>query len=195
MNVFRFKIQLQGITPPIWRIIDVPKDYTFWALHVAIQDAMGWLDSHLHHFEVKNPGTGNIDSIGLVHHDFDLEYTEGMISDRDVFIRDYFSLSNRHARYLYDYGDGWIHNIELLEILPAKKGLQYPRCVAGERACPPEDCGGVWGYLRICEIIKDPSHPEYENTLQWLGGEYDPDYFDPDEVVFKDPEARWDDIF
>ena len=100
------------------------------------------------------------------------------------------SPENRLADYTYDFGDNWEHTVELEEILPRDKDVEYPRCIAGERACPPEDCGGIWGYEDLLQIISDPEHEEYEAMLEWIGGEFDPEHFDAKEVVFDDPEER-----
>jgi len=84
--------------------------------------------------------------------------------------------------YEYDFGDSWEHKIILEKILPYDASLKVPSCIKGKRACPPEDCGGIWGYQNLVEIIKDPSHPEHEEMLEWLGGEFDPEYFDMNET-------------
>jgi len=84
--------------------------------------------------------------------------------------------------YEYDFGDGWEHKVVLEKIIPSAPGLSAPSCIAGARACPPDDCGGVGGYQEFLEAIGDPFHPEHEAMLEWIGGEFDPEYFDPDEV-------------
>jgi len=99
--------------------------------------------------------------------------------------------------YEYDFGDCWVHNVLLEDILPKEKGVKYPKCIAGERACPPEDCGSVPGYYQFLEIIKNPAHHEYRDTIDWLKGHaknyypYDPDGFDPEQVHFWNPKKRW----
>jgi len=185
-RVYQFKITLEGIKPPIWRRIQVPENYTFWGLHVAIQDAMGWQDYHLHVFEMLNPSTGSKVNIGIPEGPLDTEFLPGT----QLRIADYFSMENRLAKYEYDFGDGWVHEIRLEKILPRKEGVDYPICIAGKRACPPEDCGGVWGYESLLEAIRDESHEEHERMLEWLGGEFDPECFDPDEVSIDDADAR-----
>jgi len=84
--------------------------------------------------------------------------------------------------YEYDFGDGWEHKIILEKVLPHDTSLDVPRCIKGKRACPPEDCGGIWGYQDLIEIINDTSHPEHEEMLEWLGGDFDPEYFDVNET-------------
>ncbi|MDI3524632.1 MULTISPECIES: plasmid pRiA4b ORF-3 family protein [unclassified Kosmotoga] len=190
-HVYQFKITLKGIKPPIWRRIQVPETYTFWDLHVAIQDAMGWLDYHLHEFEIINPSTGLKVNIGIPDEDFGRDVLPGWKQK----IADYFSMENPKANYTYDFGDNWEHKIELEKILPREKGVTYPVCIKGKRACPPEDCGGVWGYEELLEAIKDPAHERHEELLEWLGEDFDPEHFDVNEVSFDDPNKRLKNIF
>jgi len=169
----------------VWRVVDVPSSFTFSQFHLAIQASMGWENRHLHHFEIKNPKTQTIDYIGYTEYDFDDEYTENMFSDEDIKLSDYFSRDNATARYIYDYSSGWIHIVTLKEILVPEQGIRYPRCVDGQRACPPEDCGGPAGYRKLCEIISNPSHEQYQTIIQWVGEGFDPDRFRPERVQFK----------
>ena len=185
-QVFQFKITLKGIKPPIWRRIQVPETYTFWDLHVAIQDAMGWDDYHLHEFELVNPLTGLKQSIGSPDKEFDRE----VFSELKQKLVDFFSMENRSAVYTYDFGDNWEHKIQLEKILPREEGVTYPICIKGKRACPPEDCGGIWGYAELLEILGNPNHEEFEEMLEWLGGEVDPEHFDVEEISFGDPKKR-----
>jgi hypothetical protein len=103
---------------------------------------------------------------------------------------DFFSMESRSAVYTYDFGDNWEHKIQLEKILPREEGVTYPICIKGKRACPPEDCGGIWGYAELLEILGNPNHEEYEEMLEWLGGEFDPEHFDVEEISFGDPEKR-----
>jgi hypothetical protein len=185
-RVYQFKIALRDIKPPIWRRIQVPETYTFWDLHVAIQDAMGWSDHHLHEFEMVNPSTGLKVNIGIPAEVFARE----ILPEWKQKIADYFSMENRSADYVYDFGDSWEHKIRLEKILPREKNINYPVCIKGKRACPPEDCGGVWGYEGFLEAIKDPNHEEHKEMLEWVGGEFDPEHFDANEVIFDDPDKR-----
>lgn len=187
-QIYQFKITLKDIEPPIWRRIHVPETYTFWDLHVAIQDVMGWLDYHLHEFEMIHPATGMTVNIGIPDEDFDLD-TE-ILPGWKQKIADYFSIENSKAEYIYDFGDNWIHEIKLEKILPQERGIKYPLCIDGKRACPPEDCGGTWGYENFLKIIMDPRHERYEELLEWVGGEFDPEHFDVREVHFDNPKKR-----
>lgn len=184
--ICRFKVTLRGISPPIWRTIEVPFDYTFWALHVAIQDAMGWEDYHLHEFEVPRAGVGSAVLIGSA----EPEFGQSVLPSWKMLISEFFPHHTWRAKYIYDFGDCWEHTVGLEAVLPAKRGVKYPRCLKGRRACPPEDCGGVGGYYRLVEILSDPNDDEYEEMLEWTGAEYDPNQFDPKEVVFSDPDDR-----
>jgi len=185
-QVYQFKITLKGIKPPIWRRIQVPETYTFWDLHVVIQDAMDWSDYHLHEFEMVNPSTGSEVNIGIPDEDFGRKVLPGWKEK----IANYFSMENRSAGYVYDFGDNWIHKIQLEKILPTEKNINYPICIKGKRTCPPEDCGGIWGYEELLEIIRNPNHEEYEEMREWVGGEFDPEHFDVKEVSFDDPDKR-----
>jgi hypothetical protein len=172
-RVYQFKITLKNISPPIWRRIQVPESYSFWDLHVAIQDVMAWLDYYLHEFKIVNPSTGIKVEIGIpVDDDFDMG--REVLPGWKEKTADYFSMENRVAYYEYDFGDIWEHTIKLEKILPRNKDKDYPRCIAGKRSCPPEDCGGVWGYEDFLEIISNPDHEEYEETMEWAGGAFDP---------------------
>jgi len=155
---------------------------------VAIQDAMGWEDYHLHDFKMVNPSTGMKAEIGMP--DEELAYEKEILPDTKQKIADWFSLENRLAEYTYDYGDNWHHTVKLEKILPREEDVSYPRCVDGKRACPPEDCGGTRSYTELLEIIKDENHEEYERMMEWLGGEFDPEHFDVKEVIFEDPAKR-----
>jgi len=185
-QVCQFKISLKGIRSPIWREIQIPENYTFWDFHVAIQDAMGWEDYHLHEFELLKPSTGSKVNIGIPDDDFGRRVLAGWTQK----IADYFSLEKRTANYLYDFGDCWKHQIELQKIIPKKRGIVYPVCTNGKRACPPEDSGGIGRYEELLKIIKDPAHEEYEEMMEWLGGEFDPEYFEAKKVRFDDPDSR-----
>lgn len=166
----------------------MPENYTFWDLHVAIQDVMGWMDCHLHMFEILNPGKAALENIGIPADDFDdlLKVIPGWTRK----ISAYFSPKNQKARYLYDFGDDWPHDVRLEKVLPREKGVTYPVCVTGKRACPPEDCGGILGYQNFLEAVMNPFHEEHKETLEWVGGEFDAEAFASNKVCFEDPEER-----
>jgi len=193
-TVYQFRIVLGEIEPAIWRAIQTPSNYSFWVLHVAIQDAMGWLDCHLHAFRVRMPHKSKDTIIGIPDDDsFDLEILPGW----EFPIAEYFTEPGKTAIYDYDFGDSWSHEVILEGILLKEKTVKYPRCIDGKRACPPEDCGGVRGYYERLEILADPKRPEYREHVAWLRGHlknyfpYEPDNFNPDNVKFWDPKKRW----
>jgi tetratricopeptide (TPR) repeat protein len=146
-DVYELKVTLDGTYPPVWRKIAVPAAFTFWELHVAIQDAMGWEDRHLHSFFVRNK-EGRKVRIGIPQEGL-FEGGDGMLPGWEESIRRYFSRKGSNIRYVYDFGDDWLHIIELDNIASIEKDAVYPACIGGELACPPEDCGGVYGYRKL----------------------------------------------
>ena len=189
-RVYQFKIQMKEISPPIWRRIVVPEAYNFWDLHVAIQDSMGWKDYHLHMFRIRRKHAHSVTEIGIPNEDR-FEGEPEIVPGWEVPITDYFYDVGVTADYDYDFGDDWKHEVLFEGILLKQKGTKYPICIDGERACPPEDCGGVGGYYELLEIISDPSHEEHEGMITWLGKKYDPDEFMADKVKFENPRTRW----
>ena len=192
-TAYRFRIELMGIQPSIWRLIEVPSSDSFWDLHVAIQDSMGWLDYHLHSFRIQGAGKKGPILIGIP----DDEDEDGTLPGWKIPLSRHFRAPGDEATYEYDFGDGWQHRVVLEGILLQEEGERYPRCLAGERACPPEDCGGVPGYYHLLEVLEDEGHGEHEDIKEWLRGHarnywpYDPAHFDPGEVEFSDPKERW----
>jgi hypothetical protein len=194
--VHQFLIVLTGIDPLVWRRVQVPAAYSFWDLHVAIQDAMGWLDYHLHEFRVVDADRQRVVSIGIPTDD-DAE-DHPVLAGWDVPLSQFFEgrgSHGPHASYAYDFGDDWEHVLVHEGLESAEPTQAYPRCVSGARRCPPEDCGGVRGYTEFLQAISDPDHPEHASMLRWSGGAYDPDIFDPEAVVFDDPRKRWKKAF
>jgi hypothetical protein len=197
-TVYQFKISLCKIEPTIWRRIQVPEKYSFWDLHVAIQDVMGWLDYHLHAFRFRPKHKKNKIEIGIPVDDFG---TDAVIAGWEVPVRTYFTEPGQIIPYLYDFGDSWNHEILFEGILLKTKGEKYPKCLDGERACPPEDCGGISGYYRFISVLKGPKNNEYKEYVSWLKGHainyfpYDPDAFTPNNVHFDDPNQRWKKAF
>jgi pRiA4b ORF-3-like protein len=188
-RILQFKITLEGIAPPIWRRIQVPADYTFWDLHVAIQDAMGWDDCHLHQFVFHGEDESSYVYLGIPD-DEGVEGEADILPGWEYRVIDQLERPGDCVVYEYDFGDAWEHAILLEEILPPARGGRYPRCVAGERACPPEDCGGAHGYARLLAVLRDPKHKAHEELLAWVGGSYDPEAFSPGLVKFHDPRRR-----
>ncbi len=191
--IYQIRIELAEIEPTIWRVVQVPSKYSFWDLHVAIQDSMGWLDYHLHSFRIKKPHKRKQTEIGIPDEEFGFKE---ILPGWETPLSGYFTEPGQIAIYDYDFGDNWSHYILLEGILIKEKGVKYPICTQGERACPPEDCGGVPGYERLIKILENPDHPEYVENNEWLKGHaknyypYDPSNFDPDKVNFWNPKKR-----
>jgi hypothetical protein len=194
-RVYQFRIELLGIEPTIWRRIQVPSDYNFWDLHVAVNDAMGWLDYHLHHFEIKRKGKRDAVHIGIPDFHQMTDDMQEVYPGWEIWMGAYFNDLGIEAKYLYDYGDGWEHSVKLEGYMYREKGVKYPICTAGERACPPEDCGGIDGYYRLQQILNDPSYPDHEEMKSWVGEKYNPEHFNPQKVWFDNSYKRWKGAF
>jgi hypothetical protein len=191
-SVHQFLIVLSETEPLVWRRIQVPQAYTFWDLHVAIQDAMGWLDCHLHEFRIVAASGRRVVSIGIPADDEPEDHR--VEPGWRVPLDDYFE--HRHwnappALYLYDFGDNWRHVVVHEGMQPVEAARAYPHCVSGARRCPPEDCGGSSGFAAFLEAIADPAHPQHDDLLGWAGGTFDARAFDPTAVSFADPARRW----
>lgn len=186
-SVLQFKITLLETDPPIWRRIQVPDYYTFYDLHVAIQDAMGWLDSHLHDFKIQPLRRA---CLGIrIESPFaldDLEEAAPLLTT-EVAVEDFIQEPGDRALYTYDYGDDWRHDVLFEGTCPREPGKKYPVCLAGELAGPPEDCGGVPGYYDCIEALKNRDNSE--GTLDWLG-RWKPDRFNPAKIRFWSPLRR-----
>jgi hypothetical protein len=141
----RFRIELLETKPLVWREIEVPGTYTFWDLHVAIQDAMGWQDHHLHRFTIPHPRTKKPQIFGIHNLHQGCDDPPSWATQ----VASMFTFRNPLAQYEYDFGDDWQHTVRLIGVVRRDFKLTYPRCVGGERACPPEDCGGVHGFAEI----------------------------------------------
>lgn len=193
---FQFKITLENIEPLIWRKIQVSDLYSFWDLHVAIQDAMGWWDYHLHHFITQNPQTGKKEYIGIPEYIYgDEAYDEEeTLPGWDLKIRDYFNMENRFMEYEYDFGDSWEHVVEFEDAVTKDEKARYPRCIGGERKCPPEDVGGTDGFQRYLRAMSNPTDEEHEEYLEWRGP-FDPQGFNYKNVSFDNPKQRWKKAF
>ncbi len=194
-RALQFKVTLNASTPKIWRRILVPADYSFFDLHVAIQDAMGWTDSHLHAFYL-DPGAKRTEQVVIQYPnpDHDDFFGEPALDERKEGIADWFGSRIKQCVYAYDFGDDWDHTVLFERQLATSLGASYPQCIAGANACPPEDCGGVWGYADLQKIIKNPKHPDHRDMMEWLGleksSDFDPTEFDSREIQFEDPKKR-----
>ena len=177
--IYQIKVTLKGAKPPVWRTIQVRSDATLGELHAVIQMAMGWTNSHLHHFIVGKPPNLRFIGAPIPYEGDDLpdEENEGQIEISRVL-----SATKTKIVYEYDFGDSWEHEVVLEKVMDAEPRAGYPRCIAGENACPPEDVGGVWGYVDFLQAINNPEHNQREEFLEWVGGAFDPEEFDLDSV-------------
>lgn len=167
---FQFKIQLRNVTnPTVWRRVVVPDEFTFLHLHLVIQYSFGWEDAHLFQFSlsgwgssprIKMPDEENNSSSGFGSRGENLHPFEVKLSD--IF----FSEKQKYT-YIYDFGDDWFHQITLEKITEDK--VLHARCIKANGACPPEDCGGPWGYENLKEVLLDKKHPEHKDMKEWLG--------------------------
>ena len=165
--VYQLKITLRDIKPPAWRRVQV-KDCSLAKLHDIIQTCMGWDGYHLHAFEVGGEQYSEPDPDGIME-------TE---DERTVKLSQVVTGGIKKFSYVYDFGDNWDHIIQVEKTLEPEAGVRYPRCTAGKRACPPEDCGGPWGYGDVLDAIQNPEHEQHGDLKEWVGGEFDPEEFD-----------------
>ena len=172
--VYQIKVTLKGIDPPIWRRIQT-RDCTLDDLHALLQIATGWEFEHCYSFKIG----------GVEFSDQDAMYDEEIQDAFDTKLSDVIPAHNRRPRfeYAYDFGDDWVHQLIVEERLQPEPGMKYPVCVAGARACPPENCGGSWGYADFVEAVHDPKHRRHEEFVEWLGDEFDPEAFDAKKVT------------
>ena len=171
-RLYQFKITLLESQPQIWRRIQV-KDSTLDKFHERIQTAMGWTNSHLHQFEIDGKRYGDPQLIDDGFEDFEC------VDSTVTKISEIIPKNGKRFQFLYEYdfGDGWEHEVLFEGCLKAEKGGRYPVCVEGERNCPPEDVGGVWGYAEFLEAIADPKHEQHDDFVEW-GGDFDAEEFD-----------------
>ncbi|MFK8186265.1 MAG: plasmid pRiA4b ORF-3 family protein [Phormidesmis sp.] len=174
-DIYQLKITLRDIRPPIWRRVQVSSDVTLSHLHWVIQLAMGWTNSHLHSFTIHGQEYGvPMPEMGYP----ELEPED----ERSVKLHSFIPGEKFKFSYLYDFGDSWEHQILVEKVLRPESGVDYSRCIKAKRACPPEDCGGSWGYQDFVEIIQDAEHPEHKSMLEWAGGSFDPEETDLNEI-------------
>ena len=177
-RIYQFKITLKDIKPPIWRRIQV-RDCTLDKLHERIQTAMGWTNSHLHHFQIKDALYG--DPWLLDENFMEMNYKDSRVMMLSKILPK--GGKRFHFEYEYDFGDSWWHEVLFEGCLRVEPGQRYPLCVEGERACPPEDVGGTSGYAGFLVSIADPDDDRHQERLEWIGGSFDPEYFNPENAT------------
>jgi hypothetical protein len=174
-TVYQFKITLIGAKPTIWRRVQVT-DCTLDKLHEHIQTAMGWTNSHLHHFRINDRLYG--DPVLMAENMEEMRYK----NSTKTMLSDIVPQGDERFRFLYEYdfGDSWEHEVVFEKRHKAETGRKYPLCLKGARACPPEDVGGVWGYVDFVQAIQNEDHEQHEELLGWVGRRFDPEDFNPD---------------
>lgn len=169
--IVQIKVKLLGVSkPPVWRRLQLRADTRLDHLHELIVAAFGWQDYHMHSF------ASGRDEFGVP------EPELGFIDERHVSLGELIGGVGDRLRYTYDFGDDWQHEIGVEELLDADPDIHYPVLITAKGACPPEDCGGPWGYAELKEILADPSHEQHQEMLDWLGLDNASD-FDPNAVA------------
>jgi len=177
-QVYQVKVVLLENEPSIWRRFLVPSSVTLHRLHLILQDVMGWSNYHLYRFQIGR------EEYGEPHPDN--EFNElNFKNSRRTKLGQVVTKKGDVFRYEYDFGDSWEHMLLVEDIVEYQPDMRYPVCLTGERACPPEDCGGPYGYADLLETIADPGHEDYQDMMTWLGGNFDPDSFDIEIVNLK----------
>lgn len=172
--IYQFKVGLKGAKPPIWRRIQVPGNSSLAQFHEIIQICMGWTNSHLHMFM--------IDQDTYCPPSDDDSYLTTPPKDEAKFTL--HSLSKKMQSgfvYVYDFGDDWLHQVSIEKTIAHEEGASYPVLMTGRRSCPPEDSGGIFGYMNMLEVLKSPQEDEYEELTEWLGEDFDPAEFGKEE--------------
>ena len=171
-NIYQLKISLRDIRPPIWRRVQVQSSTTLSDLHLIIQAAMGWYNCHLHSFSIQ----------GIEYGKPEPDYGLDLRDENKAKLNQVIKQEKSKFSYTYDFGDSWEHSILVEKILPKEPKVSYPLCLKAKRACPPEDCGGAWGYMEFLEALQDPQHPEHENFQEWIEGNFDSEFYDLQEI-------------
>ena len=167
--VLRLKVTLDDVEPKVLRRIEVPADIKLDRLHLTLQAALGWTNSHLFEIRARDVGWG-IPSP---------DWPDGPLDARKAKLIDVLEdAGTKTLRYLYDYGDGWEHTIKVERMIPADTNIAYPRLIEASGRCPPEDVGGPWGYDEMLEALADRDHERHAEIREWVGDDFDPHAFD-----------------
>jgi len=167
-QIYQLNIRLRDVRPPVWRRVQVPGELTLAELHKVIQTVMGWTNSHLHEFDIDGVRYGVPDP----------DWDEPETLDESKVKLSQLVREDSGFRYTYDFGDDWHHDVTVENVHVPEPGTRYPCCVAGRRACPPEDVGGPWGYEEFLAALADPTHDEHAHWMEWAGGGFDAGDFD-----------------
>jgi hypothetical protein len=176
-KTYQLKIELEGIYPPIWRRVLVPGNASLGRLHAIIQVVMGWDNDHLHNFIIGKQAYSDPA--------FELDEFRGVpvLDEDEALLTDIAPRAGKALSYMYDFGDSWEHRIKVEKIQKTEPAIgSIAKCIDGARTCPPEDCGGVWGYNGMLQALRDPKHEGHKSTLEWLGEEFNPEAFDMEAI-------------
>jgi hypothetical protein len=173
--LYQLKITLKWSKPAIWRRVVVRADLPLSSLHDLLQRVMPWTNSHMHQFIAGKAFYG---APAPEFADMGME----MLNEDEYTLADLAPAAKRKFIYEYDFGDGWAHEVTVEKVLPPDADFKRPVCLAGAKACPPDDCGGMGGYDHLLEILGNPKHPEHAEMLDWVGGEWDAERFDLDQT-------------
>jgi Plasmid pRiA4b ORF-3-like protein len=187
-EILVFHVRLAEVAPSVWRRFELRAEGTFWHLHCALQDVMPWKDSHLHEFEFP---TGDAPTrIGIAIPEVEDVTDYEILASWDTLLKDWFVTTPSGCIYRYDFGDNWEHHVTLEARRAAIPGERFPRCLAGERKCPPEDVGGPSGYAEFLEAMSNRRSERHREYMHWFGAPFDSERFRPEEVRFSRPATR-----
>jgi hypothetical protein len=169
--ILRLKVTLNDVEPKVLRRIEVPADIKLDRLHLTLQAALGWTNSHLFEIRARDVGWGLPSP----------DWPDGPLDARKATLIDVLEdAGTKTLRYLYDYGDGWEHTIKVERMAPPEADVAYPRLIEASSRCPPEDVGGPWGYAEMLEALAAPDLESHAETREWLGEQFDPHAFEPE---------------
>lgn len=164
-SIARLRIELDDVEPAVVRRVEVPLTIRLDRLHLVLQAAMGWTNSHFYEIRARDVGWGRPDPL----------FGDGPLDASKARLIDVLEdVGTRSLKYLYDFGDGWEHSIRIERITDAVAGMAYPCLIEAAGRCPPEDVGGPWGYRDFLDAVGDPNHQEHAERLEWIGGNFDP---------------------
>jgi hypothetical protein len=167
--VARLKITLDNVTPTVLRRIEVPFNIRLDRLHLAIQAAMGWTNTHLYEIRARDVGWGVPDR----------DWVDGPLDARKATLGEALEdVGTKTLRYLYDFGDGWEHTVKVERLIDPEPGALYPRLIEASGCCPPEDIGGPWGYAEFLEVIGNPKHQRHAEFKERVAEDFDPNRVD-----------------
>ena len=174
VSIAHLRIKLDDVEPTVVRRVEVPLTIRLDHLHLVLQAAMGWTNSHLYEIRARDVGWGSPDP----------DFGDGPLDASKARLIDVLEdVGAKSLKYLYDFGDGWEHSVRIERITDAVPGIVYPRLIDAAGRCPPEDVGGPWGYREFLDAIADPNHQEHAERLQWIGRNFDPNGVDAEALA------------